>query len=138
MLFGDITLQLYIMQEAVMEEIHGVLIQAFMEQLLPLLLQNITPSISCDGNNITVVYDDDDASDLIAAISTDSGQTWSWKVVVDGDGYKASAALYSMPGNYYTPVVERRGQRIYIVYDWEYATIGQTPYFDYCQVYQFN
>jgi predicted cupin superfamily sugar epimerase len=85
------------------------------------------PSISCDGNNITVVYDDGTAYDLIIGISTDNGQTWSWKVVEDG--FKASAALYSMPGNYYTPVVERRGQRIYIVYDWKYAD-GYTPYLE--------
>jgi len=84
-----------------------------------------TPSISCDGNNITVVYDDDDASDLIAAISTDSGQTWSWKVVVNGDG------INSYPFPYFTPVVERRGQRIYIVYDWEFY--DRTNYYDYCR-----
>ena len=83
------------------------------------------PSISCDGNNITVVYDDNDAFDLIAAISTDSGQSWSWKVVVNGDG------INSYPFPYFTPVVERRGQRIYIVYDWEFY--DGTNYYDYCR-----
>ena len=72
------------------------------------------PSISCDGNNITVAYVDGDAWDLIVAISTDNGETWTWKKVVDGssDDYPASFAL-----------VERRGEKIYVVYrrDWSFG-----------------
>jgi len=70
------------------------------------------PSISCDGNNITVAYVDGTAWDLIVAISTDNGKKWTWKKVVDGnsDDYPASFAL-----------VERRGEKIYVVYRGNYS-----------------
>jgi len=61
------------------------------------------PSISCDGNNITAVYTDAGSADVIVGISTDNGNSWSWtNPITSGIG------LYS--------AVERRGQRIYVLY----------------------
>lgn len=61
------------------------------------------PHISCDGNNITVAYEDSTLDDLMVAISTDNGATWTWRNPVT-----SSVAT--------NVVVERRGNRIYIVY----------------------
>ena len=62
-----------------------------------------TPSISCDGNNITIAYEDVTADNLIIAISEDNGATWNFKVP------RTSCVDSNV-------VVERRGQRIYVVY----------------------
>jgi hypothetical protein len=61
------------------------------------------PSISCNGNNITVAYVDGTADDVIIGNSTDNGATWTWSnpVTTCADRYAS---------------VERRGQRIYVVY----------------------
>ena len=61
------------------------------------------PSISCDGNNITVAYNDATLNQLMVAISTNNGATWTWKNPV-------TSAVYEHV------IVERRGQRIYVVY----------------------
>jgi len=63
------------------------------------------PSISCDGNNITVAYADIIADDVIIGISTNNGATWSWSNPVS-DCVGASKST----------LVERRGQRIYAIY----------------------
>ena len=60
--------------------------------------------ISCDGNNITVVYYDYTGTDTELAISTDNGATWSWKTLT-----------YASLARDATPIVERRGQNIYLV-----------------------
>lgn len=61
------------------------------------------PSISCDGNNITVAYVDYTAGDVIIGISNDNGATWKWSNPITSNVY------------YYVSV-ERRGQKIYVVY----------------------
>jgi hypothetical protein len=63
-----------------------------------------TPVISCDGNNITVAYEDYTADDLIIGISTDNGATWIWMNPITS----------CVESNSYA--VERRGQRIYVIY----------------------
>jgi len=69
------------------------------------------PHISCDGNNITVAYNDDSLDDLMVAISTNNGATWTWKnPITSSVGYYVA--------------IERRGQRIYIVYT--NSTTGST------------
>jgi len=70
--------------------------------------RKFSPDISCDGNNITVVYEDYYADDVIVAISENNGATWNWynPVITNVRQY---------------PVVERRGQNIYIVFlDYNY------------------
>ncbi|KXB08346.1 hypothetical protein AKJ58_00115 [candidate division MSBL1 archaeon SCGC-AAA385D11] len=64
--------------------------------------------ISCDGNNITVVYSDNYASNsyaVIVGISEDNGKTWSWENPVNATnvGWAGEA-------------VERRGNNIYVAY----------------------
>ncbi|QLJ53366.1 MAG: hypothetical protein Sv326_1191 [Candidatus Fermentimicrarchaeum limneticum] len=67
-----------------------------------------TPSVSCDGNNITAVYTDAGSSDVIVGISTDNGNSWNW-----ANPITSNIRMYN--------AVERRGQRIYILYvDGEY------------------
>jgi hypothetical protein len=65
------------------------------------------PSISCDGNNITVGYEDSTLDDAMVAISTDNGATWTWKnPITFRVTYRTSAAV----------IPERRGSTIYLVY----------------------
>lgn len=71
-------------------------------------------SISCDGNNITVGYEDETADDTIIGISTNNGATWTWSNPVMTD---VSARVY----------VERRGQRIYAIFRRE---SGGTAFFN--------
>ncbi|MEM5778122.1 MAG: NEW3 domain-containing protein [Candidatus Aenigmatarchaeota archaeon] len=57
------------------------------------------PHISCDGNNITVVYSN---TSLVMKISENNGETWETKL--------------PRTSGVDIPLVERRGQRIYVVY----------------------
>jgi hypothetical protein len=68
------------------------------------------PHISCDENNITLSYEDEDADDAIVAISEDNGATWSW------DNPVTSEILFEV-------LVERRGERIYVVYGYDSTTL---------------
>ena len=64
------------------------------------------PHVSCDGNNITVSYEDYTADDVIVAISTDNGATWTWKNPVTSGVNGAGGLVLN----------ERRGNNIYIIY----------------------
>lgn len=57
------------------------------------------PHISCDGNNITVVYSN---ISLVMKISEDNGVSWNTKL--------------PRTSGVDIPLVERRGQRIYVIY----------------------
>lgn len=61
------------------------------------------PWISCDGNNITVAYYDEDDVAIKLAISEDNGVIWSWQDL-------------SYIGTYFV-AVERRGQNIHMIYE---------------------
>jgi hypothetical protein len=67
------------------------------------------PSISCDGNNITIVYNDYTYQDIIVGVSEDNGNTWRFSTPVTSNGCRY-------------PNVERRGQNIYLVYNYGTAT----------------
>ncbi len=62
-----------------------------------------TPHISCDGNNITVAYIDLTASDVVVGKSEDNGETWVWYAPVTSGAHDSA-------------LVERRGQRIYLIW----------------------
>ena len=79
------------------------------------------PSISCNGNNITIVYEDVTADDLIIAISTDNGMSWTF----------SNPITSCVQGPYYS--IEIRGNRIYVVY-----TTPSTSTCGYADVYFFN
>jgi len=71
-----------------------------------------TPSISCNGNNITVAYVDATSNGVIVGISTDNGNTWGWNNPITSDAYQYVS-------------LDRKGSRIYIVY-----TTGPVSYYN--------
>ncbi len=64
------------------------------------------PHISCDGNNITVAYEDSTADDIIVYKSENNGESFT---------QLTSPVLSGVTGRGIT--VERRGQNIYIAYE---------------------
>lgn len=61
------------------------------------------PSIDCNGNNISVSYEDSTFDDLIVGLSTNNGGSWSWQ------GVRTSCvATYS--------TIARRGDRVYVAF----------------------
>lgn len=71
-----------------------------------------TPHISCDGNNITIAYEDVNLDGINVYISTDNGGSFALKTPVTSVVHGTTGGL----------VVERRGSNIYVV--WQTATIG--------------
>ena len=61
------------------------------------------PSISCNGNNITVSYIDQISDDVIVGYSINNGASWSWTSIAEVD----------LTGE---AVNERRGLNIYLAY----------------------
>lgn len=71
------------------------------------------PHISCDGNNITVAYEDSTLDDLMVAISTNNGATWTWKNPVTSGVY----------GTFGETLVERKGSNIYVIFQNQSSTM---------------
>jgi len=77
-----------------------------------------TPHTSCDGNNITIFYEDTSSDDIYVYISTNNGGTFTWKNPVTSGVYGLTGAV----------VGERRGQNIYIAWQTS-ATAGMSVKF---------